>query len=190
MASTLNLLGNLQNFWKSSVPWFQTGSNKWSAMEIYGLPSSSRSNAAPAANDLSLASATFRGSGAMPQLVQAMSRSGSTNSTAARSVAATFSGVSTTAKKFIGEGGYFWNCGVFLWKVSTILEEIQTHLPDLYEKLSAITSHTIGNKRKYPYRILDSEGAKIYQSLPSISIDYGVSGTAEVPDGNCNRLQR
>jgi len=63
---------------------------------------------------------------------------------------------------------------VFLWKVSTILEEIQTHLPDLYEKLSAITSHTIGNNRKYPYRILDSEGAKIYQSLPSISIDYGV----------------
>ena len=79
-----------------------------------------------------------------------------------------------TAKKFIDEGGYFWNCGVFLWKVSTILEEIQIHLPDLYEKLSAIVSHTIENNRKVPYRLLDSEGAKIYGSLASISIDYGV----------------
>ena len=79
-----------------------------------------------------------------------------------------------TAKRFIDEGKYFWNCGVFLWKASTILDEIQTHLPDLHEKLSAIVSHTINNNRKYPYRILDSEGEKIYQSLPSISIDYGV----------------
>jgi len=81
---------------------------------------------------------------------------------------------SATAKQFIDEGGYFWNCGVFLWKVSTILEEIQTHLPDLYEKLSAIVSHTIENNRKYPYRLLDSEGTKIYGTLASISIDYGV----------------
>jgi len=79
-----------------------------------------------------------------------------------------------TAKKFIDEGEYFWNCGVFLWKASTVLDEIQTHLPDLHEKLSAIVSHTIENNRKVPYRILDSEGEKIYQSLPSISIDYGV----------------
>ena len=79
-----------------------------------------------------------------------------------------------TAKRFIDEGGYFWNCGVFLWKVSTILEEIQTHLPELYEKLSAIVSHTTENNHKYSYRLLDSEGTKIYQSLPSISIDYGI----------------
>ncbi len=79
-----------------------------------------------------------------------------------------------TAVKFIDEGGYSWNCGVFLWKVSTILEEIQTHLPDLYEKLSAIVSHTVENNQKFPYRLLDSEGEKIYDSLPSISIDHGI----------------
>ncbi len=80
----------------------------------------------------------------------------------------------TTAQKFIDDGGYSWNCGVFLWKVSTILEEIQTHLPDLSEKLSSIASHTVANNRKYGYRILDSEGEKLYDSLPFISIDHAV----------------
>jgi mannose-1-phosphate guanylyltransferase/mannose-6-phosphate isomerase len=79
-----------------------------------------------------------------------------------------------TAQKFIDDGGYSWNCGVFLWKVSTILEEIKTHLPDLHEKLSTIVSHTIENNSKYPYRILDSEGEKIYNSLQSISIDHAI----------------
>lgn len=79
-----------------------------------------------------------------------------------------------TAQKFIDDGGYSWNCGVFLWKVSTILEEIQTHLPDLYDKLSSIVSHTIKNNRKYAYRILDSEGEKIYGSLPFVSIDNAI----------------
>jgi mannose-1-phosphate guanylyltransferase/mannose-6-phosphate isomerase len=79
-----------------------------------------------------------------------------------------------TAQKFITEGGYSWNCGVFLWKAATILEEIQTHLPELYEKLPSIVSHATTNKRKYDYRILDSEGEKIYDSLPLISIDNGI----------------
>ncbi len=79
-----------------------------------------------------------------------------------------------TAQKYIAEGGYSWNCGVFLWKVSTILEEIQTYLPELSLKLPAIVSHIIENNRKYDYRVLDSEGANIYDSLPFISIDNGI----------------
>ena len=79
-----------------------------------------------------------------------------------------------TAQKLIAEGGYSWNCGVFLWKVATILEEIQTHLPKLYAKLPAIVSHTIENNRKYDYRVLNTEGANLYDSLPFISIDNGI----------------
>jgi mannose-1-phosphate guanylyltransferase/mannose-6-phosphate isomerase len=78
------------------------------------------------------------------------------------------------AKQYIDAGGYFWNCGVFLWKVSTLLEEMKTHLPEIYDLLDTIVSHTVENTRKYPYRLLDSEGKKIYASLPSISIDYGI----------------
>ena len=79
-----------------------------------------------------------------------------------------------TAKMFIDEGGYFWNCGVFLWKVSSLLKEMQIHLPGLYDQLDAIVSHTIENTQKYPFRLLNPKGKEIYNSLPSISIDYGI----------------
>ncbi len=78
------------------------------------------------------------------------------------------------ANEFLAQGGYFWNCGVFAWKVSCILEEIRTHLPDLHSKLDDIVAHTVENKKKYPFRALDGEGAALYQSLPSISVDYGI----------------
>ena len=34
-----------------------------------------------------------------------------------------------TAKTFLSEGGYFWNSGIFVWKTSKILSEIEKYLP-------------------------------------------------------------
>ncbi len=79
-----------------------------------------------------------------------------------------------TAESCIQDGGYFWNCGVFLWKVSVLLDEIKTHLPDLYNRLDSIVSHTVENKRTFHYRLLDEKGKELYESLASISIDYGI----------------
>lgn len=79
-----------------------------------------------------------------------------------------------TAKSYLAQGDYFWNCGVFLWKVSTVLEEIKTYMPDLSAKMAGITEHIIDHKGKFIYRTLNPEGREIYQSLSSISIDYGV----------------
>lgn len=36
-----------------------------------------------------------------------------------------------TAKGYIASGGYFWNSGMFVWRVSTILEEIDKYLPNI-----------------------------------------------------------
>jgi len=79
-----------------------------------------------------------------------------------------------TADSFIKKGGYFWNCGVFLWKASVLLDEMKTHLPDLYSRLDDIVSHTVVNRKTFHYRLLDNKGKEIYESLPSISIDYGI----------------
>ena len=79
-----------------------------------------------------------------------------------------------TAKAFMEEGDYFWNCGIFLWKVSAIREELQRHLPDVFKGLKGIDSHLTDAGGKSPYRVLDAEGKEIYESLPSVSIDYGV----------------
>jgi mannose-1-phosphate guanylyltransferase/mannose-6-phosphate isomerase len=43
-----------------------------------------------------------------------------------------------TARKYFSDGDYFWNSGIFVWKTSRILSEIQTHLPSLYETLKKI----------------------------------------------------
>jgi len=37
-----------------------------------------------------------------------------------------------TARAWLAAGGYFWNSGMFVWKASTILEEIARHAPELW----------------------------------------------------------
>ncbi len=43
-----------------------------------------------------------------------------------------------TAKKYLSDGGYFWNSGIFVFKTSKILSELQKHLPALYKTLKRI----------------------------------------------------
>lgn len=64
------------------------------------------------------------------------------------------------AKKYLKEGGYFWNSGIFVWKAGKILEEIKRYLPDVYKRLEEI-----GGGRK----IEDA-----YGEIKEISIDHGV----------------
>ena len=45
-----------------------------------------------------------------------------------------------TAKRYLLDGNYFWNSGIFVWKTSKILSEIEKHLPSLYKVLKEIES--------------------------------------------------
>jgi mannose-1-phosphate guanylyltransferase/mannose-6-phosphate isomerase len=45
-----------------------------------------------------------------------------------------------TAKKYVSDGNYFWNSGIFVFKTSKILSELQTHLSPLYKTLKEIES--------------------------------------------------
>jgi mannose-1-phosphate guanylyltransferase len=38
-----------------------------------------------------------------------------------------------TAKKYLAEGNYAWNSGMFVWRAKTILEQLKAHLPSAYE---------------------------------------------------------
>jgi len=72
-----------------------------------------------------------------------------------------------TAKKFLSSGEYLWNSGMFIWSVQTILDQIKTHLPDLYEGLMKIES-AIGKESE------EKTVEKIYTSLQPESIDFGI----------------
>lgn len=72
-----------------------------------------------------------------------------------------------TAQRYVESGEYLWNSGMFVWKVQTILENYQTHLPEMYAQLQqigqAIDSVTYEE-------ILN----KVYSQMVNISIDYGI----------------
>lgn len=73
----------------------------------------------------------------------------------------------TTAEKYWQSKEFLWNAGMFVWKVSRLLEEIRTHLPDL----------AAGLEKLRPYLGAEDEQnklAEIYPTLPAISIDYGI----------------
>lgn len=72
-----------------------------------------------------------------------------------------------TAEQYLRQDNYFWNTGIFLWKVSTILQEIKRFVPELAEGLSEV-DQMLGTGRE-----ADTLG-QIYPGLPSISIDYAV----------------
>lgn len=72
-----------------------------------------------------------------------------------------------TAGQYVAHGGYYWNAGIFLWKTTTILDEIARHLPTLAQGIEEIAAHLDSDEVK-------SVTTSVYKHLPSISIDYGV----------------
>jgi mannose-1-phosphate guanylyltransferase len=72
-----------------------------------------------------------------------------------------------TARRFLDSGQYYWNSGMFGWKVSAILEAIGVHLPALYAQLMTIEA-AMGSQRER--EVIE----EVWQGVESISIDYGV----------------
>lgn len=63
------------------------------------------------------------------------------------------------AKVFVESKEFFWNSGIFLWNVNTILDAFQTLMPEICPKVLA--------------------GEEGFASCPSISIDYAIMEKAE-----------
>jgi mannose-1-phosphate guanylyltransferase len=77
-----------------------------------------------------------------------------------------------TAQEFLKRGGFLWNSGMFAWKASTILGEIARFLPDIHAGLMEIRD-ALGREGE------DAVMERVYPSLPSVSIDYGVMEKAK-----------
>ena len=77
-----------------------------------------------------------------------------------------------TARVFLEKGNFFWNSGMFAFKVATILGEIGKHVPELYRGLMKIRD-AIGTPEEE--RVKASE----FEKFEDISIDYAVMEKAE-----------
>ncbi len=72
-----------------------------------------------------------------------------------------------TAEKYLASGDYLWNSGMFIWKVSTILERMETLIPGTYKGLISIRA-VIGTPQE---RLTLKE---VFPSLTSESVDYAI----------------
>ena len=73
-----------------------------------------------------------------------------------------------TAEQFLRQGDYYWNSGMFVWRASVILAEIQRHLPEVYRIVQAILA---GSRAAGSFQQAVEEH---FAAMPAISIDYGV----------------
>jgi mannose-1-phosphate guanylyltransferase len=71
------------------------------------------------------------------------------------------------AEEFLNHGNYLWNSGMFIWKASVILEEINKYLPAVY-------SNIIKVKELWDTPEIEKAIESAYSKTDSISIDYGV----------------
>ena len=76
------------------------------------------------------------------------------------------------AKQYLISGDYLWNSGMFIWKTSTIIKNIQKYLPETYDKLIKIRD-SIGTEKEQEILI------KEFVSINKESIDYGIMEKAE-----------
>lgn len=76
------------------------------------------------------------------------------------------------AKEYLASEEYLWNSGMFIWKVSSILKNIQRFMPDTYEALKRIQD-SIGTLQEES--ILEKE----FHEIQPQSIDYGIMEKAE-----------
>lgn len=65
------------------------------------------------------------------------------------------------AVQFLKEGTYFWNAGIFIFKVSEMAKHFEKFMPDLWTQIQKLKPDL-------------SNLAEIYSQLKSESIDYGV----------------
>ena len=78
-----------------------------------------------------------------------------------------------TAEKYLSEGGYFWNAGMFVWRPSVILSEIAEHAPGLSEELKDLL------KKWNDSGSLVAAMDRVYPNLEKISIDFAVMEKAD-----------
>jgi len=73
-----------------------------------------------------------------------------------------------TAEEFIRKSNYFWNSGMFVWRASTILSEIERHLPEIHQAVTEMVKQWESGGATQA--VID----QIFPDMRSISIDYGV----------------
>ncbi len=75
-----------------------------------------------------------------------------------------------TAKKFLNDGGYLWNAGIFIWNVKSIVNSFEKYLPKMAKEFQ-YESYNTENEKEFI--------EKTYPNVEKISIDNGILERAD-----------
>ena len=77
-----------------------------------------------------------------------------------------------TAEKYLAEGNFFWNAGIFVWNVRTITSVMRVYAPGIAQIFDRIFPDFYTEKENETIK-------KLFPTCESISIDYAVMEKAE-----------
>lgn len=72
-----------------------------------------------------------------------------------------------TATQYLASQDFFWNCGIFVWRAATILEQLERHTPEITTRLRRLQA-VVGTEQ------WSAALAAEFPQMPSVSIDYAV----------------
>lgn len=72
-----------------------------------------------------------------------------------------------TAEKYLESGKYLWNSGMFIWKISSIMENIREFMPEVHA--GALKIGEAYGTPEFP-EVLERE----FTAMPSESVDFGI----------------
>jgi len=76
------------------------------------------------------------------------------------------------ARRYLRDGGYLWNAGIFVWTPRAILEEIEAHAPQLASAVASLRE--VDSPRGAKGRGVAAARERAYRRAPALSIDYAV----------------
>ncbi len=79
-----------------------------------------------------------------------------------------------TAEGYLAAGGYFWNAGMFVFRASTFMRELEVHMPNLYAGVKRV-----GQASDLGAEAEAAAVEQLFDTTESVSIDYGIMEKAE-----------
>ena len=77
-----------------------------------------------------------------------------------------------TARKYLAEGNFYWNSGMFIWSVAALEKAFRAHCPALADMMDSLGPHV--GKQSF-----EEQFKTTYETVTRISIDYALMEHAE-----------
>ncbi len=83
-----------------------------------------------------------------------------------------------TAQEFIERGNFFWNSGMFFWRMDSVVTGLKDHLPDVGIRIDDMREMLKGQTTT-PHVGAPPRTIEAFQHMPDVSIDYGLMERAK-----------